>query len=156
KLPIPIRLEYWSGSGFVTNTIDTCTTLATSDIALDFTPVTNLTSCETRVETSPITFSDPSHPGVGSVVLSASGAGNNGTVLLTANLNAASGSYCNAGGSYVAASSSNKPYLLGRWSDAADPDGNANTFYDDAASARAGFGLYGSQPNSFIFLRERY
>lgn len=37
-----------------------------------------------------------------------------------------------------------------------DPDGNASTAYDDKPSARAGFGVYGSQPGNFIYFRERY
>jgi hypothetical protein len=48
------------------------------------------------------------------------------------------------------------PYLLGRWNDASNPDGNANTNYDDKPGARATFGLYGSQPNNFIFQRENF
>lgn len=31
-LPMPFRVEYWNGSGFVTNTADSCTTWATTDI----------------------------------------------------------------------------------------------------------------------------
>jgi len=34
-----------------------------------------------------------------------------------------------------------------------DPDGDANTSYDDNPSGRATFRLYGSVPNNFIFLR---
>ena len=151
-LPIPISVQYWNGSAFATNTLDSCTSLASSDIALDFSPPTNLTACKTRVSAGTVSFAS----GVGSLTLTAPGAGNSGTVLLTANLTSAAGSYCNAGGSYVAATGAGKPYLLGRWNDAADPDSNPNTFYDDNASARAAFGLYGSQPNNFIYQRENY
>jgi hypothetical protein len=151
-LPIPIRVEYWNGATFVTNSLDNCTSLARSDIAFDFTPPTNLTACETRLTANTVTFSS----GVGTLSLTAPGAGNNGTVLLTANLGTAAGNYCSGGGAYVAATSAGKSYLLGRWNDAADPDGNGNTLYDDKPTARAGFGVYGSQPKSFIYQRENY
>jgi hypothetical protein len=56
----------------------------------------------------------------------------------------------------VAATNSGRSYLWGRWNDAVDPDANANTMYDDKPSARAAFGLYGSQPSNFIYFRENY
>jgi hypothetical protein len=151
-LPIPITLEYWNGSGFATNALDSCTTLNSSDIALDFTPVTNLIACETRVQAANVAFSS----GVGTLALTAPGSGNNGTVLLTANLGTAAGNYCNAASSYVPATNAAKSYLLGRWNDASDPDGNPNTLYDDKPTGRAAFGLYGSQPKNFIYFRENY
>ncbi|HEX4928971.1 MAG TPA: DUF6701 domain-containing protein, partial [Burkholderiales bacterium] len=140
RLPLKLYAEYWDGTRFAINAADSCTSLASSDIALDFTPVTSLAACETRVDAPSIAFAS----GVGNFGLLAPGAGNSGTVLLTVNLGSAGGSYCDAAGSYVAATSAAKPYLLGRWSDAADPDGNPNTLYDDKPSARAAFGRYGS------------
>jgi hypothetical protein len=110
-LAIPMQIQYWNGTTFATNTLDSCTTLARSDIALDFNPPSNLTACETAV---------------------------------------------NAAGIPVAATNSGRSYLLGRWNDAADPDGNASTMHDDKPSARAAFGLYGGQPSSFIYFRENY
>ncbi|MNC99805.1 hypothetical protein D3C83_182150 [compost metagenome] len=56
----------------------------------------------------------------------------------------------------VAASAASLPYLLGRWNDAANPDADANTNYDDNPAARAAFGLYGSQPKNFIYFRENF
>jgi MSHA biogenesis protein MshQ len=150
-LAVPIQTQYWNGAGFATNTLDGCTTLARSDVALDFNPPSNLTACKTAVNAASIPFT----AGVGSLTLSAPGSGNNGSVLLTANLGTAAGSYCNPG-TYVAATNSGRSYLLGRWNDASDPDANANTMYDDKPSARAAFGLYGSQPSNFIYLRENY
>ena len=72
-------------------------------------------------------------------------------------LSGASGSYCTGvGGSFSAAVSANRSYLLGRWDDAANPDGNANTSYDDNPSVRAAFGVFGARPNNVIFHRENY
>jgi hypothetical protein len=46
-------------------------------------------------------------------------------------------------------------YLLGLWNNT-DNDGNANTAYDDKPSAVGMFGVYGSQPNNFIYFRENF
>ena len=60
----------------------------------------------------------------------------------------------------MAATAAGLSYLLGRWNDnpltGGDPDGNANTNYDDKPAGRAAFGLYGTQPNNFIFFRENF
>jgi MSHA biogenesis protein MshQ len=161
RLPLSITAEYWNNGGFVTNAADSCTTLRQSDIALTFatgTPPPPLATCGSRVEadgsTPPIAVRFSS--GIGSVGLTAPGAGHSGFVGVTANLGAtASGNYCN-GSTSTPATAANLPYLLGRWNDGANPDGDANTAYDDNPSARAGFGLYGSQPGNFIYFRERY
>ena len=153
RLPVAMRVEYWNGSGFATNTADNCTAIPRSAIALDFTPVSNLTACETAVDSAMLTFAS----GVAPLALAAPGAGNSGSVVLSVNLGSAAGTYCPAtAGATAAATSVAMPYLLGRWNDAADPDSNASTAYDDKPSARAAFGLYGSQPGNFIYFRERY
>ena len=153
RLPVAMRAEHWNGSGFITNLDDDCTSIPRSAIALDFTPPSNLVACETAVEAGTLTFAD----GVAPLALTAPGAGNSGSVVLTVNLGSAAGTYCPApGGATAAATSVAMPYLLGRWNDGANPDSNANTAYDDKPSARAAFGLYGSQPENFIFFRERY
>jgi MSHA biogenesis protein MshQ len=152
-LTVPIELQYWNGTGFVTNTADSCTTLQRSDLSLTFSPPSNLSACETAVSAASIAFS--SGLASSALTLNAPGVGNTGSLLLTANLGAASGSYCNPG-TFVAATSAGRSYLLGRWDDSANADGNANTNYDDNPSARAAFGLYGGRPNSFIFQRENF
>jgi hypothetical protein len=75
--------------------------------------------------------------------------------VLSPNLDSADGAYCN-GGSLVAADDALKEYLLGRWNDSADADGDGSTRYDDEPAASVGFGLYGSRPQNFIFRRENY
>jgi MSHA biogenesis protein MshQ len=153
RVAVPMRVEYWgSAGGFITNTDDNCTSIPRSAIALAFDApsVSQLAACETAVDADPVAFK----AGVAALGLSAPGVNNRGAVVLTVNLGSAGGSYCNPG-SYVAAGSAAMPYLLGRWN-AADDDGNANTAYDDKPSARAAFGVYGSQPGNFIYFRERY
>jgi hypothetical protein len=150
-LPVSISAEYWDGAKFSTNANDNCTSIPASAIAMSFSAGANLAACETHSQNDPIVFS----AGKGNLVLTAPGTGNNGSVLLTANLNGAAGNYCN-GAASAAATNANLPYFLGRWDDTSDPDTNANTNYDDAPSARGAFGLYGSQPKNFIYFRENY
>lgn len=150
-VPMPIEVKYWNGSGFVTNTLDSCTTLARANIALAFTGAVN--ACETAVQQASVAFA----AGTATLMLAAPGAGNQGTVQLTPQLGSAAGTYCPAvGAGALATVASPAVYLLGRWNDAANPDGNAATSYDDEPPGQAGFGLYGSQPKSFIFFRENY
>ena len=147
-LPVPIELQYWNGSVFAVNAADSCTTLPRSAIALAFTAP--LAPCNTAVNAATVPFAS----GVGTLVLSAPGAGAQGSVLLTPNLGTSGGSYCDPA-SYVAAGSAPLAYLLGRWNDADNPDGDGNTAYDDKPGGRASYGRY-AQPRNFIFYRENY
>jgi hypothetical protein len=148
-LPIPLEVQYWNGSGFLTNALDDCTALARANIALSFTGA--VAACDTFVQQASIAFT----AGQGSLTLSAPG--NSGTVLLAPQLGTAAGSYCPASpGGTAAATASPAVYLLGRWDDTANPDADGSTSYDDKPAGQAGFGLYGSQPKNFIFFRENY
>ena len=157
ELAIPIETQYWNGSGFVTNAADSCTSLPRSTIvaggytgALD--PAGG--NCKTFVQQDPIAFAS----GVGTLRLAAPAGGVSGSVLLTPNLGTVpSGSYCdNATSGEDVATAAARSYLFGRWNDAVNPDANANTAYDDNPSSRAAFGLFGSQPNNFIYFRENF
>ena len=156
-LPVPIETQYWSGGAFVTNTLDSCTSIPRSAVALGsytgaLSPAPN---CLTFVQQNPISFAG----GAGTLTLAAPSGGASGSLLLTPNLGTAStGSFCSAAGVVPTspATAAGLGYLLGRWDDAANPDANANTGYDDKPSARAAFGLYGSQPGNFIYFRENY
>jgi hypothetical protein len=153
KVTLPVRIEtqYWNGAAFALNAADGCTAVPRSAIALDFTG-SALAACQTAVNQATVSFAG----GVGALTL-APPAPNKGSVLLRVNLGGAAGNYCTGvGGSYDPAGAVAMPYLLGRWDDAADPDANPNTAYDDKPAARATFGLYGSQPDSFIFFRENF
>jgi hypothetical protein len=143
-LPMPIEIQYWNGSSFVRNTDDGCTTLTRDNFSLSNYKL-NLNACETRVRQASVSFSS----GVGTLTLDAPGTGNNGSVVLTPNLGtAASGNYCaTVGGAEAPANAANRAYLQGAWSSSA---------YTDNPSATAGWGVYGSQPRNFIFLRENY
>jgi MSHA biogenesis protein MshQ len=155
NVPLPITLEarYWNGAAFAVNTLDGCTSINRSDIAMSFTPPSNLNACETALTQSSFALA----AGRATMMLAPPGAGNSGSVLLTPNLGTAAGTYCPAVGvATAAATASPAVYLLGRWDDVANPDANPNTSYDDKPRGRAAYGLYGSQPRNFIFFRENY
>ncbi|MFM9885136.1 MAG: DUF6701 domain-containing protein [Burkholderiales bacterium] len=153
-LPIPMQVEYWSGSGFSVNALDSCTTLPRSSLAMSGYQL-NLAACETALDTASINFSN----GLAAPSLTASGAGNNGSVDLQVRLGAAgSGQYCPAvGASPLAVTSAARSYLLGRWN-STDDDSDPNTQYDDAPTSRASFGIYGPDrtSNRIIYMRENY
>jgi MSHA biogenesis protein MshQ len=155
-LPVPISIQSWQGSAFGTNALDSCTKIPQSAIVLGgyagaLAPAPN---CNTYVQQNPVSFS----AGVATLTLTAPAGAATGSVLLTPNLYpSAAGNYCAGTGSApAAASAASMPYLLGRWNDLLDPDANASTMYDDNPSARAAFGLFGSQPDNLIFQRENY
>ncbi len=156
-VPVPITAEYWNGATFATNTLDSCTRIPRGAIILDgydgaLAPGGG--NCKTFVQQNPVTFS----AGGGTLTLAPPPAGVTGSVRLTPNLGTvAAGNYCaSSAGGETPASAAVLPYLLGRWNDLLNPDGNPNTMYDDNPSARAAFGLYGSQPDNLIFQRENY
>jgi len=157
KLPLPIsmRLEHWgsAGFGFVTNTLDSCTTLTHSNIALSNWQV-NLGPCETAFPAS-ITFAN----GQATAALAAPLPGsNNGSVDLRVDLSASSGQFCDGtGGAPIGSTPAAKSYLKGRWN-ATDDDSDPATSYDDDPTARATFGIYGPDraPNRIIYQRENY
>ena len=151
-LSIPIRTEYWNGTGFVTNTSDSCTTLSQANIPLSAYQAP-LAACNTRVSNGTaaappqtITFTS----GVGKMQLDAPGVTKSGSVVLTANLgNSALGSYCQTvGGGTTADSGAVMSYLQGAW--------NGSATYNQNPASRAGFGVYGTQPAPVIFYRENY
>jgi len=155
-LPVPVEVRSWNGSAFATNALDDCTRIPRGAIVLSgyqgtLAPGPN---CNTYVQQNPVAVA----AGLGTLTLASPGGGTSGSVLLTPNLySTAVGNYCTGAGSPpAAASAASLQYLLGRWNDLLDPDGIASTMYDDNPSARAMFGLYGSQPNNVIFQRENY
>jgi hypothetical protein len=147
ELTMPIQTEYWTGSAFALNTLDSCTTLSYANITLGG-YAKNLNACETIVSTNPVTFSG----GLGTLKLSAPGAANDGSLNLTPQLGSTfTGKYCTA----VSATNvneanptaANKSYLQGAW-----PGPN----YDQNPTARGAFGTFSAQPRNFIFFRENY
>ncbi len=138
-LPVPMTVQYWNGTAFITNNLDSCTQLTAANIGF-----ANYTQGLAAGETTP-TVGTVFSAGVGSLTLSAPGAGNNGSVDLAVNLgNTANAAACPA--LTPPATAANRGYLRGLWCGAA---------YDKDPTARATFGVY-ANPSQFIYLREMY
>jgi MSHA biogenesis protein MshQ len=142
-LPIRLRAEYWDGTVFAANPLDSCTTLSWTQVQMNF---SGLGACATPFTTASITFA----AGTASWVLAAPGAAANGAVDLHVNLNGTGGTACVPAASTPAASAA-MPYLQGRWTTSAGG-------YTDDPVARATFGTYGQDrlPNNLIFRRENF
>ncbi|HYJ17893.1 MAG TPA: DUF6701 domain-containing protein, partial [Burkholderiales bacterium] len=144
-LPISLTTQYYNGSGFVTNSADSCTRLQRSDIRFDFvTSAPRLAACETV--TSPaagVTFAG----GVATLRLTKPTSQHEGVVDLSVNLNGTGGNTCTtAGAAFPTATSATLPWLRGNW--------NGST-YTDNPRGRHTFGLY-KAADQFIYLQENY
>ena len=124
-LPVSMQAEYWSGSAWVPNTRDYCTTIPVNRVALS-----NYQRNLGAGETTP-SIAGPVVAGTRSIVFSAPGAGNAGSVDLSVDL-------------FV--SGANLPWLQGAWT---------GTTFDQNPAARATFGTFAA-PSPIIFRRERY
>lgn len=140
-LPLPMQMEtqYWNGGAFITNTLDNCTVIAASNVAMSgYTQ--NLAACDSSVTAGAF------NSGRGLLQLSAPGAANTGGVELSVNLDAVgSGSTCIAGAS-TPVTGADLPYLQGNW--------GGGGFNEDP-SAQATFGVYGG-PNEVIHIQENF
>ncbi|MEA3192436.1 MAG: biosis protein MshQ [Betaproteobacteria bacterium] len=137
-LPITLTAQHWNGSVFITNANDGCTSLVASNMSLgSYTGGTGGISA-VNMGTGHIVVGGVFAAGVGSLKLTKSGsppaltpaATIPGATTLTIDL-AAEG----------------KTYLQGAWGGAT---------YTFNPSARASWGLFGSQPQNFIYQRETY
>lgn len=139
-LPVPMEAQYWNGSGFLTNTLDSCTTIAPGNIALgNYQPT--LGSGDTTVSVGGA-FS----AGVGTLRLSAPGAAKRGSVDVSVNLTSGTaGASCTAP-ALPASTGSGLTWLQGAWCGA--------TYVNDP-TARAAFGIYRTTDN-FIYQRENF
>jgi MSHA biogenesis protein MshQ len=91
-LPVPLESQYWNGSSYIRNQQDSCTTVLASSIAMA-NYRNNLSACKTQIGYS--SGSGAFVNGVSKYLrLTKPGAGNNGSVDLTLNLNSASGNTC--------------------------------------------------------------
>jgi MSHA biogenesis protein MshQ len=128
-LSVPIEAQYWNGIAFQKNQLDSCTVVPASSIAMG-NYKRNLAACETQLSiTSAMTS------GKAMALLTAPGAGNEGSVDLSVNLSGASGTTCNS------ATASSATAAAIPW------------FGNNNPSARAAFGIYKSP---VIYLRENF
>jgi hypothetical protein len=144
-LPVQVEAQYWSGAptnAFITNTADSCTSIANDNVAMS-TFAGNLAACETAVSGGGTLSA-----GRRTLLLAAPGSANDGSVVLTANLGAAtSGTTCTTvGGAAVPATGANRAYLQGNWTGGS---------YDQNPPARETFGVYKGS-DEVIFIRENF
>jgi hypothetical protein len=142
-LLVPLETQYFAGApsnAFVTNTADHCTSLAAGNVELN-NYTGNLNACETSLTVNPF------GSGRSSVLMSAPGSGNNGSVTLTARLEASvSGATTCIGGASTGVVGANRLYLQGNWT---------GTPFTENPSGRVTFGVYrGSE--EVIFIRENF
>lgn len=147
-LPVPMETQYYSSSGFTTNTLDNCTTITTANIGLGNYKL-NLTAGATTAAVPAGAFA----AGRKTLTLSRPGAGNNGAADVVANIGStttiSNATTCLAWGAPVPTpAAANLPWLLGQ-SCAATPSTTPSP------TARATFGTF-RNTNKFIFQRENF
>ena len=144
-LPVPMETQYYNGNGFLTNTLDSCTTITAANIGLG-NYQGNLAAGQTTATLSANTFA----AGKTTLKLSAPGAARNGAVSVVANVGTTTtidnNTTCLTWNPALAPAAAALPWLTGQWCGA-----SANK----SPTARATFGTYRSS-NKFIFQRENY
>jgi hypothetical protein len=134
NLPVPLFVQYWTGSYYVVNVDDSCTVIPMSSITMG-NYQQQLNACETRISSAGnVTMVAGKLPASG-VVLTKPGVGNSGSVDLAINVGAtATGKTC-VGATESNATAANMPWL--------GPN----------QGARATFGIYKAP---IIYQRENY
>lgn len=147
-LPVTLLAEYWNGTAFATNTLDSCLTLAAGNFALG-TYVLGLSAANMKPgapAAGNVSVGGTFANGVGSLQLTkpAPAAASPGSVVVCTDLDGG----VPTDATCAATTPANLPWLKGNW-------GNGTTYIDDPKS-KATFGLFGAQPKQFIFMREYY
>lgn len=142
ELPVPLTVEYWTGTGFATNGLDGCTRLTSTNFTFSGyrAPLAACATSGAPTGANGVVFTG------GRATLRLSRPATTGSVDLTPNLGAtASGSTCSAGAAATATAAS-RAWLQGNWGAAT---------YDRNPTARAVFGLH-RRSQDIIFSREAY
>lgn len=133
-LPVPLVAQYWNGSAYTTNTLDNCTVVPASAIAMG-NYQKSLAACDTRLTPSGNLSFAGGRPSGSGLTLTWPGLGNTGSVDLTLQTGAtAAGSTC-VGAGATAATAAGLPW------------------FGTTAPARATFGIFKSP---LIYGRENY
>lgn len=144
-LPLPVTAQYWNGSAWATNTLDSCTTVPTS--AFSFGNLMRTITAADTAASGPITLA----AGTGLLKLAAPSSGHLGTydVALSLGSTATDASclqtWTPATGD-AATTGANLAFLRGAW---------CGTSYAKDPSARATFGQQSTQQN-LLYRRENY
>lgn len=145
-LSLPLTVQYWTGTAFDTNTLDSCTAIAATHVSFGNLRKT-LTTADTSVSGSSFGLSS----GVGALKIGAPLGGRYGTADVTLSLgSSAADASClqtwTPGNGDAATGGANLSFLRGAWC--------GSTYVNDP-SARASFGLYRGA-DAMIFQRENY
>ena len=139
---LPIEAQYWNGSVFVTNTLDSCTSLLSTRVGLG-----NYGGSLNAGETTASIVNSPLQSGRSAIQLSAPGAGNSGSVDVTINLGTGSNADACAGFAPATTAAGDLSHLRGLWC-------NPPNTYTKDPSARARFGINRGSDQS-IYRREQ-
>ncbi len=145
-LALPLVAQYWNGSGFVDNTLDSCTRITASQVGFGNYRKT-LIAADSNLAAGPVTVS----AGRARLILSKPGGGRSGSFDVALSLSSsATATSCMAGFSPsavdAATAGAGMDYLRGAWC--------GNSYVKDP-SARATFGLYRGADN-MLYQRENY
>ena len=145
-LSLPLTAQYWTGTAFDTNTLDSCTAIAATHVSFGNLRKT-LTTADTSVSGSSFGLSS----GVGALKIGAPLGGRYGTVDVTLSLgSSAADASClqtwTPGNGDAATAGANLSFLRGAWC--------GGTYVNDP-SARASFGLYRGA-DAMVYQRENY
>lgn len=144
-LRVPVRAMYWTSSGWILNTGDSCTQIPNQRDSLALGnykgTLTSGNYDSTKVPSAALTLSS----GSGTIVLTKPNTGTSGSVDMAINLGATGGDVnCNGVGFPQATTGADQSWLRGKW---------CGSNYDKDPSARVRFGV----PKApYIYLRERY
>ena len=139
---LPIEAQYWNGNVFVTNTLDSCTSLLSTRVGLG-----NYGGSLNAGETTASIVNSPLQSGRSAIQLSAPGAGNSGSVDVTINLGTGSNADACAGFAPATTAAGDLSHLRGLWC-------NPPNTYTKDPSARARFGINRGSDQS-IYRREQ-
>ncbi len=149
NLPVSMETQHWTGTSFITNTADQCTTITNANMLLR-NPQKNLALGETGITVGG-TFSNGKST---NLMLNKPSGGDglyNGSVDICVDLgtdtpSAGSPPATNTAPVCIATTPANMPWLQGRWSE---------INYDDDPVVRGTFGIY-KNANENIYMREVY
>ena len=140
---IPVEAQYWNGSVFVTNILDSCTTLLATNVGLG-----NFGGSLNTGETTASIVNSPLQSGRSAIRLSAPGAANAGSADVTLNLGPTGDTNADACAGFApAAVAGNLSHLRGLWC-------NPPNTYTKDPSVRARFGINRGTDQS-IYRREQ-
>ena len=147
NLRLGLTTQYWSGTSFITNVDDSCTTLASTAFSFGNFRKT-LTNADAVIVTTPVNFAS----GLATLTLQKPGGTRTGTFDLSVSLGTLADTSClQAWAPTIAASAiANRPFLQGGWCTS-----GFGGVYGKDPSARISFGIYRGADN-MIYQRENF